>query len=234
MTASRARGGVSGQRASSHRIARACDLSAKEGHDMQSTAELIGTFFLVLTIAHGNRRRSGVIAPSRSDPCDGDDYAGGRFGGHNPAVTIRYPPRWCPASDIVPTGRPDRRRRCGGLHGALQDRGSRELHTRWGLASLRSCSSRSRPRRVNVVTAKATSGNSYWPADLLHGIVGAFAVVATSRVALIRPLPGAMVMGLLPWAKLWLYLRLSDRRCAGCVRVQGDQSEGSADACRSP
>ena len=61
---------------------------------------------------------------------------------------------------------------------------------------------------LNVATAKSTSGNSYFGLAIGFTVLsGAFAVGDVSGGAFNPAVAvGAMVMGMLPWAKLWLYV----------------------------
>jgi aquaporin Z len=61
---------------------------------------------------------------------------------------------------------------------------------------------------LNVATAKATSGNSYFGLAIgFTVLVGAFAVGDVSGGAFNPAVAiGAMVMGMLPWSNLWIYL----------------------------
>ena len=61
---------------------------------------------------------------------------------------------------------------------------------------------------LNVATAKSTNGNSYFGLAIGFTVLsGAFAVGDISGGAFNPAVAvSAMVMGMLPWAKLWLYL----------------------------
>jgi aquaporin Z len=61
---------------------------------------------------------------------------------------------------------------------------------------------------LNVATAKATAGNSYFGLAIGFTVLaGAFAVGDVSGGAFNPAVAiGAMTMGMLPWGKLWLYV----------------------------
>jgi len=179
--------------------------------------EFIGTFFLVLTVGTtGIAAGPGVIAPiAIGSILMVMIYAGGHVsGGHyNPAVTLGVFLRGrCPARDVVPYV-------VAQLAGAGAAAGivlffktttaarfdpivapafAAELLFTFALVYV----------VLNVATAKATAGNSnYGLAIGFTVLAGAFAVGDVSGGAFNPAVAvGAMIMGMLPWAKLWLYL----------------------------
>ncbi len=183
--------------------------------------ELIGTFFLVFTIGQ-------VVIPPGADGLAPIAigmalivmvYAGGHLSGshYNPAVTIGVWLRGaCPASDILPyitaqvVGalgaaasvmwlKPDYTEFLAGLggHAPVPAMYAEFLFTFalvWVI--------------LNVATAKANEGNSFYGLAIGGTVmVGAFAVGTVSS-AVFNPAValGLMTMGLLPWGSLWIYL----------------------------
>jgi aquaporin Z len=179
--------------------------------------EFIGTFFLLLTIGcTGIAAGPGVIPPlAIGSVLMVMIYAGGHVSGahYNPAVTLAVFLRGrCPAADVVPYW-------IAQLAGAVAAAAivlffktaevtrfdapvaagfAAELLFTFALVYV----------VVNVATAKATSGNSYFGLAIGFTVLaGAFAVGDVSGGAFNPAVAvGAMAMGMLPWAKLWLYL----------------------------
>jgi len=180
-------------------------------------AEFIGTFFLVFTIGcTGIAAGPGVIPPlAIGAVLMVMIYAGGHVsGGHfNPAVTIGVFMRGrCAAADVVPYW-------IAQLAGAGAAAGmvlflkteaavtldavvpaafAAELLFTFALVYV----------VLNVATVKSTAGNSYFGLAIGFTVLsGAFAVGHVSGGAFNPAVAvGAMAMGMLPWAKLWLYL----------------------------
>jgi aquaporin Z len=180
-------------------------------------AEFIGTFFLVFTIGcTGIAAGPGVIPPlAIGAVLMVMIYAGGHVSGahFNPAVTIGVFLRGrCPAVDVVPywiaqlagavaaavivlflkTGEAVR------LDAVVPAAFAAELLFTFALVYV----------ILNVATAKSTAGNSYFGLAIGFTVLGgAFAVGDVSGGAFNPAVAvGAMVMGMLPWGKLWLYL----------------------------
>jgi aquaporin Z len=182
-------------------------------------AEFIGTFFLVLTIgATGIAAGPGVIAPlAIGSMLMVMVYAGGHVsGGHyNPAVTLGVFLRGrCPAADVVP-------------YMAAQVLGAIAAAAFVLFFTTRVAGATAFMPRVsaalaseflftfalvyvvlNVATAKATSGNSYFGLAIGFTVMtGAFAVGHVSGGAFNPAVAvGATMMGLLPWSMFWVYL----------------------------
>jgi aquaporin Z len=180
-------------------------------------AEFIGTFFLVLTIGStGIAAGAGVIPPlAIGAVLMVMVYAGGHVSGahYNPAVTVAVFLRGrCPAGDVLPY---IVAQTLGAVAGALTVclfKGAAlstfqpliptalgvELLFTFALAYV----------VLNVATAKATAGNSYFGLAIgFTVLVGAFAAGDLSGGAFNPAVAvGAMVLGLLPWSSLWLYL----------------------------
>jgi aquaporin Z len=181
--------------------------------------ELIGTFFLVLTIGcTGIAAGPGVIAPlAIGSVLMVMIYAGGHVsGGHyNPAVTLGVFLRGrCPAADVVPY-------MVAQVAGAGAAAGT--------VLFLKTGASAGPPFNaviaqgfaaeflftfalvyvvLNAATAKANTGNSFYGLAIGFTVLsGAFAVGDISGGAFNPAVAvGASAMGLLPWANLWLYL----------------------------
>jgi aquaporin Z len=180
--------------------------------------EFIGTFFLVLTVGcTGLAAGPGVIAPlAIGSVLMSMVYAGGHVsGGHyNPAVTLGVFLRGrCPASDVLP-------------YWGAQLLGSASAAWIVGLAI------RGAPLTpfaapalgaflaeflftfalvyvvLNVATAKATEGNSYFGLAIGFTVLaGAFAVGQVSGAAFNPAVAiGASIVGQLPWSSLWIYI----------------------------
>jgi aquaporin Z len=189
-----------------------------EGANMQKyAAEFIGTFFLILTIGStGIAAGPGVIAPlAIGSVLMVMIYAGGHVSGahFNPAVTLGVFLRGrCAVADVVPYWIAQL---AGGLAAAavvlflktaeavrldpvVPRAFAAELLFTFALVYV----------ILNVATAKSTSGNSYFGLAIGFTVLsGAFAVGDVSGGAFNPAVAvSAMVMGMLPWAKLWLYL----------------------------
>ena len=180
--------------------------------------EFIGTFFLVLTIGcTGLAAAPGVIAPlAIGAVLMAMIYAGGHISGahYNPAVTLGVFLRGrCPASDVLP------------YWGA-------QLLGAAGAALIVGFALRGAPVSpfvapvfgaflaeflftfalvyvvLNVATADATDGNSYFGLAIGFTVLaGAFAVGQVSGAAFNPAVAiGASIRGLLPWSNLWLYI----------------------------
>jgi aquaporin Z len=181
-------------------------------------AELIGAFFLVLTIGcTGIAAGPGVIPPlAIGSALMVMIYAGGHISGahYNPAVTLGVFLRGrTAAGDVVPymvaqvigaalaavavlflkTGEP-----VTAFNAPMLPALVAEFLFTFALVYV----------VLNAATAKATSGNSYFGLAIGFTVLtGAFAVGDISGGAFNPAVAiGAMVMGLLPWANLWIYL----------------------------
>ena len=195
--------------------------------------EFVGTFFLVLTVGCTSIAPGpGAIPPLAIGAIlMVMIYAGGHVSGahYNPAVTVGVFLRGrCPAADIVPYW-------IAQLAGALIAAGvvlflkatpavpfdapsaagfTAELLFTFALVYV----------VLNVATARATNGNSYFGLAIgFTVLVGAFSVGHVSGGAFNPAVAvGAMAMGMLPWSKLWLYLvaeLLGAALAAGVFRV---------------
>jgi aquaporin Z len=181
-------------------------------------AELIGTFFLVLTIGcTGIAAGPGVIPPLAIGAIlMVMIYAGGHVSGahYNPAVTLGVFVRGrLPAADVAPYWAAQV---AGGLVAAaivLFIKAAPpaapfvakpaagfvvEFLFTFALAYV----------VLNTATARATSGNSYFGLAIGFTVLaGAFAVGDVSGGAFNPAVAiGASMMGMLPWKMLWLYL----------------------------
>jgi aquaporin Z len=181
-------------------------------------SEFIGTFFLVFTIGcTGMAAVPGVIPPlAIGSALMAMIYAGGHVSGahYNPAVTIAVFLRGrLPAAEVAPY-------MVAQLLGAAAAAGIvlyftmaenvtpffaqplaafvAEFLFTFALAYV----------VLNVATAKATSGNSYFGLAIGFTVMaGAFAVGHVSGAAFNPAVAvGASILGLLPWSNLWLYL----------------------------
>ena len=182
------------------------------------TAELIGTFFLVLTIGcTGIASAPGVIPPlAIGAVLMTMVYAGGHLSGahYNPAVTVgAYLRGATPARDI-------------GTYVSAQAAGAvgaatLVLFLKTGETATAMTPQVSRAFAaeflftfalvwvvLNTATVKSVLGNSYYGLAIGFTVMaGAFAVGDVSGGAFNPAVAvGAMVMGLLPWGQLWLYL----------------------------
>ena len=180
--------------------------------------EIIGTFFLVLTVGcTGIAAAPGVIPPlAIGAVLMVMIYAGGHISGahYNPAVSLAVFVRGrLPAADLVaycvaqilsalaagavvfllkeaPPPEPFAPRLAAAF--------TAELLFTFALVYV----------VLNTATAKATSGNSYFGLAIGFTVLaGAFAVGDLSGAAFNPAVAiGAMLMGMLPWSLLWLYL----------------------------
>jgi aquaporin Z len=180
--------------------------------------EFIGTFFLLLTIGCSVViGGAGVIAPlAIGSALMVMIYAGGHIsGGHyNPAVTLGVWLRGrCPTKDVGPYW-------FAQLLGAVL--AAVALNYLKGEAQAKPLVLRTGPALLaeflftfalvyvvlNVATAKATSGNSYFGLAIGFTVLtGAFAVGSISGAAFNPAVAvGISVMGLSAWSNLWIYL----------------------------
>jgi aquaporin Z len=195
--------------------------------------EFVGTFFLVLTIGcTGIAPGPGAIPPLAIGAIlMVMIYAGGHVSGahYNPAVTVGVFLRGrCPAADLVPYW-------ISQVAGALIAAGvvlfvkatpaipfdapvaagfAAEFLFTFALVYV----------VLNVATARATNGNSYFGLAIGFTVLaGAFAVGHVSGGAFNPAVAvGAMAMGMFPWSKVWLYLvaeLLGAALAAGIFRV---------------
>jgi aquaporin Z len=179
--------------------------------------EFIGTFFLVLTIGcTGIAAGPGVIPPlAIGSALMVMIYAGGHVSGahYNPAVTLGVFLRGrCAAADVVPYW-------VAQIAGAAA---AAAIVIFFKPTTPIPFNAPTAPAFVaevlytfalvwvvlNVATAKATSGNSYFGLAIGFTVLtGAFAVGHISGGAFNPAVAvGAMVMSMLPWATLWLYV----------------------------
>ena len=186
-------------------------------HIKKYVVEFIGTFFLVLTVgATGIASRPDVIpALAIGSVLMVMIYAGGHISGahYNPAVTVAVFLRGrCAAADVLPYW-------IAQLAGAAAASGillafktakaiTLDANVPAGFASEFFFTFALAYVVLNVATAKATAGNSYFGLAIGFTVVaGAFSVGHVSGGAFNPAVAfGAMIMGMLPWAKLWLYL----------------------------
>ena len=180
-------------------------------------SEFIGTFFLVLTIGcTGIAAVPGVIAPlAIGSVLMVMIYAGGHVSGahYNPAVTTAVFLRGrLPAAEVVPY-------MAAQLAGAAAAAGVVLFFTKVenvapfyatrhaGFAAEFLFTFALAYVVLNVATAKATSGNSYFGLAIGFTVLaGAFAVGHISGAAFNPAVAvGASIMGLLPWSNIWLY-----------------------------
>ena len=180
--------------------------------------ELIGTFFLVLTIGCVViLRGTGIIPPlAIGSALMVMVYAGGHVsGGHyNPAVTLGVWMRGrCPTQDLIPywlsqiIGAACAAAAVGFWKGSIP---VSAISVSVGPALLAEFLFTFALVYVvlNVATAKSTSGNSYYGLAIGFTVmVGAFAVGNVSGAAF-NPavIVGASLMGLSPWPNIWIYL----------------------------
>ena len=180
--------------------------------------EFIGTFFLVLTIGcTGLAAAPGVIAPlAIGSVLMAMIYAGGHISGahYNPAVTLGVFLRGrCPASDVLPywgaqllgaagaawiVGFALRGAPVSPFHAPVFGAFLAEFLFTFALVYV----------VLNVATADATGGNSYFGLAIGFTVLaGAFAVGQVSGAAFNPAVAiGASIRGLLPWSNLWLYI----------------------------
>ena len=181
------------------------------------TAEFIGTFFLVLTVGcTGIAVRPEVIpALTIGSVLMVMIFAGGHVSGahYNPAVTAAVFLRGrCAAADVIPYW-------IAQLAGAAAAAAILLAFKTVNVVTLAPSVPAAFTAEflftfalayvvLNVATAKATAGNSYFGLAIGFTVVaGAFAVGHVSGGALNPAVAiGAMIMGMLPWGTLWLYL----------------------------
>ena len=180
-------------------------------------AEFIGTFFLVLTIGcTGIAAGTGVIpALAIGSVLMVMIYAGGHVSGahYNPAVTVAVFLRGrCAASDVVPywIAQIAGSAAAAAILLAFKTAKAITLDPNVPAAFASECLFTFALAYVvlNVATAKATAGNSYYGLAIGFTVLaGAFAVGHVSGGAFNPAVAfGAMILGMLPWGKLWLYL----------------------------
>ena len=180
--------------------------------------ELIGTFFLVLTIG------STVIGsgPTTIAPLAIGAvlmvmiFAGGHVSGahYNPAVTLGVWLRGrCPSADVVPY-------MIAQAVGALLAAGAiKFLKAGAAVPSLNAAPGPALLAEflftfalvyvvLNVATSQATSGNTFYGLAIgMTVMAGAFAVGAISGGAFNPAVAiGIMAMGIVPWSSIWIYL----------------------------
>jgi aquaporin Z len=179
--------------------------------------EFIGTFFLVFTIGcTGIAAGPGVIAPlAIGAALMVMIYAGGHVSGahYNPAVTTAVFLRGrMPAADVAPY-------MAAQLLGAAAAAAAVVTRTAAAAAPFHAARHEAFVAEflftfalayvvLNVATAKATSGNSYFGLAIGFTVLtGAFAVGHVSGGAFNPAVAvGASIMGLLPWSNIWLYV----------------------------
>ena len=179
--------------------------------------EFIGTFFLVLTVgATGIAAGPGVIPPlAIGSVLMVMIYAGGHSSGahYNPAVTVAVFLRGrCTARDVIPywiaqlAGAAAAAATVLFLESAPAVRLDPIVPSALVVESLFTFALAY--VILNVATAKSTAGNSYFGLAIGFTVLsGAFAVGSISGGAFNPAVAvGAMIMGMLPWGKLWLYL----------------------------
>ncbi len=180
--------------------------------------EFIGTFFLVLTIGCSVViNATGVIAPlAIGSALMVMIYAGGHVsGGHfNPAVTLGVWVRGrCPSKDVIPYW-------VAQIIGAIL--AACVLNYLKGEATTKPMVLKAGPALLaeflytfalvyvvlNVATAKATSGNSFYGLAIGFTVLaGAFAVGSVSSAAFNPAVAvGISIMGLTAWSNIWIYL----------------------------
>jgi aquaporin Z len=181
-------------------------------------AELIGTFFLVLTIGCAVIiGGTGVIAPlAIGSVLMVMIYAGGHVsGGHyNPAVTLGVWIRGrCATKDVVPYWIFQIAGACLAALAVNYLKGSAEakpmkLNVGPALVAEFLFSFALVYVVLNVATAKGTSGNSFYGMAIGFTVMGgAFAVGSISSAAFNPAVAiGISVMGLSVWSNIWIYL----------------------------
>jgi aquaporin Z len=180
-------------------------------------AEFVGTFFLVLTVGcTGIAAGPGVIPPlAIGSVLMVMIYAGGHVSGahFNPAVTVGVFLRGrCTASDVVPYWVAQligafaaaaivlffKTKAAVAFDAPVATGFLAEFLFTFALVYV----------ILNVATARATNGNSYFGLAIGFTVLaGAFAVGDISGGAFNPAVAvGAMTMGMLAWSKLWLYV----------------------------
>ena len=178
--------------------------------------EFIGTFFLVLTVGCTGIAAGPDVMPPLAIGCVlmVMIYAGGHVSGahYNPAVTVAvYLRGRCAAADVLPyciaqlAGAASasaillafKTAKAITLDADIPAGFASEFFFTFALAYV----------VLNVATAKATAGNSYFGLAIGFTVLaGAFSVGHVSGGAFNPAVAfGAMIMGMLPWAKVWLY-----------------------------
>ena len=180
--------------------------------------EFIGTFFLVLTVGCSVViGGAGVIAPlAIGSALMVMIYAGGHVSGahYNPAVTLGVWVRGkCPTRDVIPYWLAQF---IGAALAALAlnylkgDISAKPMILRTGPALLAEFLYAFALVYVvlNVATAKATSGNSFYGLAIGFTVLtGAFAVGSISGAAFNPAVAlGISIMGLSAWSNIWVYL----------------------------
>jgi aquaporin Z len=194
--------------------------------------EFIGTFFLVLTIGCAVIAGApGVIPPfAIGAALMVMVYAGGHVSGahYNPAVTLAVFLRGrCPAGDLAPY----MIAQAAGAAAAA----AAVIFLKAGATFPDPFVPQVMPALVaeflytfalvyvvlNVATAKANAGNSFYGLAIgMTVMVGAFAVGPISGAAFNPAVAiGAAVMGLFPWAALWIYLAANFLGAAAAAAV---------------
>lgn len=179
--------------------------------------EFIGTFFLVLTVGcTGIAARPDVMpALAIGSVLMVMIYAGGHVSGahYNPAVTVAVFLRGrCTAKDVVPywIAQVAGAAAAAGILLAFKTVNVVTLDARIpaAFASESLFTFALAYVVLNVATAKATAGNSYFGLAIGFTVLaGAFSVGHVSGAAFNPAVAiGAMMMGMLPWGNLWLYL----------------------------
>src|SRR4029079_14408910 len=179
--------------------------------------ELIGTFFLVFTVGSTGIAAGPDVIPALAigSAVMVMIYAGGHISGahYNPAVTVAvYLRGRCAAADIVPywIAQLVGAAAAAAILLAFKTAKAVTLDPNVPAAFASECLFTFALAYVvlNVATAKATAGNSYFGLAIgFTVLVGACAVGHVSGGAFNPAVAvGAMIMGMLPWGKLWLYL----------------------------
>ena len=193
--------------------------------------ELIGTFFLVLTVGCSVIiGGAGVIAPlAIGSALMVMIYAGGHIsGGHyNPAVTLGVWIRGrCATKDVIPywisqlIGAALAAAAVGCLKGGAEPK-PMTLNTCPALLAEFLFTFALVYVVLNSATAKGTAGNSFYGLAIGFTVMtGAFAVGSVSGAAFNPAVAtGISIMGLSPWANIWIYLvaNLAGGASAGLV-----------------
>jgi aquaporin Z len=179
--------------------------------------EFIGTFFLMLTIGcTGIAAGPGVIPPlAIGSVLMVMIYAGGHVSGahYNPAVTTAVCLRGrCAAADVLPYWIAQVAGAAVAavpvLHFKRADAVTLDPNVAAALTAEFLFTFALAYVVLNTATAKATKGNSFFGLAIGFTVMAAaFAVGHVSGGAFNPAVAvGAMIMGMLPWGKLWLYL----------------------------
>lgn len=180
-------------------------------------AEFIGTFFLVLTIGC-----TGIAAGADAIPALAIGsvlmvmvYAGGHVSGahYNPAVTVAVFLRGrCAAADVVPYMIAQLAGSAAAAAILLAFKSAKAItldpDVPAAFASESLFTFALAYVVLNVATAKATAGNSYFGLAIGFTVLAAAFSVGHVSGGAFNPAVavGAMLMDMLPWGKLWLYL----------------------------